>query len=187
MRPAVAAATQQTRKLSIANVLDGMEKAYQRTYLVAKEISKILEMCGESIKNGGHVYWLGEGSAGIWGFVDASEMPDTYGAAFTEFRGFCDNGWYGIQTVEGDLSGRGSLYRISLKQFGDDIFPNLTASDTVIGLYVHAGDCQRPNCAIEDMLIKIATEKQTVRTARVICGPAQKQNAHAVDMDCLPS
>jgi N-acetylmuramic acid 6-phosphate (MurNAc-6-P) etherase len=188
--PAVAAATQQTRKLSIANVLDGMEKAYQRTYLVAKEISKILEMCGESIKNGGHVYWLGEGSAGILGFVDASEMPDTYGAAFTEFRGFCDKGWSGIQTVEGDLSDRGSLYRISLEQFEDDIFPNLTACDTVIGLYAHALDCHCPNRAIEELLLKIATEKQSVSTARVVCGPTHQENAHAVNMNCfveLPS
>ena len=73
----------------------------------------------EILKN---VYWLGNGSAGIWGFVDASEMPDTYGAAFTEFRGFCENGWEGIQTVEGDLSARGSLYRISIRQFEEDIF-----------------------------------------------------------------
>ena len=59
-----------------------------------RDISKILKGAGiRSARD--HVYYLGKESAGILGFVDASEMPDTYGAAFTEFRGFCTGGWVG--------------------------------------------------------------------------------------------
>ena len=98
-----------------------MEETYHRTYLATEDISKILQGCGNSISKGGHVYYLGKESAGILGFVDASEMPDTYGAAFTEFRGFCTGGWVGAGAVEGDISDRGFLYRISIQQFVDDI------------------------------------------------------------------
>ena len=89
-----------------------------------------------SISKGG-MCTLGKESAGILGFVDASEMPDTYGAAFTEFRGSAQAA--GLEPVlEGDISDRGFLYRISIQQFVDDIFPTLTENDSVLALHASA-------------------------------------------------
>ena len=35
----------------------------------------------DSLKQGGHLYYLGAGSLGIMGLIDASECPPTYGAS----------------------------------------------------------------------------------------------------------
>ena len=35
----------------------------------------------DSLKEGGHLYYVGAGSLGIMGLIDASECPPTYGAS----------------------------------------------------------------------------------------------------------
>lgn len=72
----------------------------------------------------GHVYWSGAGAAGILAAIDASEMPDTYGAAFDETRAFVFGGWHGVGTTQSDphiLSQEHPLLRISYTDFVEDV------------------------------------------------------------------
>ena len=47
-------------------------------------LSTVLQRCADAVTQAdGHVYYLGDGCAGIMGFIDASEMPDTYGCPST--------------------------------------------------------------------------------------------------------
>jgi N-acetylmuramic acid 6-phosphate (MurNAc-6-P) etherase len=173
--------------IGITDIVSGMEQTYHHTYLKSEEISVILAMCGASISNKGHVYWLGESSAGILGFVDASEMPDTYGAAFNEFRGFVKGGWAGVKSVEGDISGRGELYRISINQFETDIFPNLSEVDAVIALYAHGDNTSPSNDQLESLLRRSKMEKGA-STARVVCGSLlmnRPMTNQGVDVSCI--
>jgi N-acetylmuramic acid 6-phosphate (MurNAc-6-P) etherase len=172
----------------VDNIISTMEETYHRTYLAAENISKLLQGCGKSIGNKGHVYYLGKESAGILGFVDASEMPDTYGAAFTEFRGFCSGGWVGACAVEGDISERGSLYRISIKQFLVDVFPTLTENDTVIALHSSRGSKNIAEDQYIDELTMRAKKEKNIFACRVQCGTKDDIDAtksNLFNVDCI--
>jgi N-acetylmuramic acid 6-phosphate (MurNAc-6-P) etherase len=67
--------------------------------------------------------------------VDASEMVDTYGAGLEEVRGFVHGGWGACLNAEGDLSGCGRLFRVSLSQFESDLLPHLTSHDCVLCIH----------------------------------------------------
>ena len=65
---------------------------------------------------GGRVCYLGRGTKGILGVIDASECPPTYGADFNDIRGFLQDGWATLGNNEGDLSQRvGSQYRFNIE------------------------------------------------------------------------
>ncbi len=103
---------------------------------------------------GGRVYYLGCGSGAALGCIDASEMPDTYGAPFDQTRGFVAGGWgasgLNVQNSHGNLeshyddgddsdvdealSAVSAYHRIGLQDFMKDILPSLTGKDTVIVL-----------------------------------------------------
>ncbi len=171
----------------VDSIISTMEETYHRTYLATEDISKILEGCGNSISKGGHVYYLGKESAGILGFVDASEMPDTYGAAFTEFRGFCTGGWVGAGAVEGDISDRGFLYRISIQQFVDDIFPTLTENDSVLALHASATSKGDKDAKLIDQLTIRARKEKNAFACRVQCGEEStidNDNSERFNVDC---
>ena len=121
-------------------ILDAFASAYAATYASsAPAISRVLERCGQSLRRrsrqdagnsgasdeaGGHIYWSGAGAAGILAAIDASEMPDTYGAAFDETRAFVFGGWHGIGVTQSDphtLSRRHPLLRISYTDFVEDV------------------------------------------------------------------
>ncbi len=107
---------------AVDEVLAAFKESYNDVYCSTPEIATVLERCGESLKNGGHVYIGGAGAAGVLGCIDTSEMPDTYGAPFDEVRAFIFGGWLGMGNVDGDLSSRksGELYRISYENFVTD-------------------------------------------------------------------
>jgi hypothetical protein len=100
-----------------------------------------MERCGQAVRQGGHVYYIGVGSAAILGCIDASEMPDTYGSSFDQTRGFVSGGWLspGMQNHEGDLSSRSYLHRIGLSHFKQDIVPKLSANDAIVVLASFSG------------------------------------------------
>lgn len=97
----------------------------------------IMRSAAQSLRAGGHVYYLGVDTPGLWGIVDASECPPTFGAVFGDVQGFVADGWRAVRNVGGDLSllpetaGK-RCYRISVDDFRADV--RLTAADTVLFL-----------------------------------------------------
>ena len=66
------------------------------------------------------------------GFIDASEMPDTYGVPFDAVRAFVCGGWADVRNDDGELSSKNPLLRLSLANFEEDIVPTLSSRDTII-------------------------------------------------------
>lgn len=97
-------------------------------------IAKLVDMAGNSLKKGGHIYYIGEGALAVMGFIDASEMPDTYGTPHTEVRAFVDGGWQTMGNAAGDLTEKHELFHISLDHFECEFLCSLTSNDTVIAI-----------------------------------------------------
>ena len=104
------------------------------------------------LQRSGRIIYLGSGSAAALGCIDASEMPDTYGAPFDQTRGFVAGGWgssgggLGVHNTEDTpqnpadkvLSQTSRLHRISLECFQQDILPSMSPQDTIIVLVVNS-------------------------------------------------
>lgn len=63
----------------VYSILKSYEIIFRETYFYIEELSSILKLAGESLKNEGHIYYLAQTSTfGIMGFIDASECPPTF-------------------------------------------------------------------------------------------------------------
>eukprot|EP01130_Rhizamoeba_saxonica_P017464 TRINITY_DN8478_c0_g1_i1.p1 TRINITY_DN8478_c0_g1~~TRINITY_DN8478_c0_g1_i1.p1 ORF type:complete len:596 (+),score=89.39 TRINITY_DN8478_c0_g1_i1:77-1864(+) len=129
----------QTYSSSIDN-LSVYEHTYRKVYLKEESISKLVQLAGNSLLNNGRVYYMGSSSIGIMGFIDASEMFDTYGMSLHTIRGFVKNAWdynKGVRFNSGNAIRKsdaedGIFFRISFKDFKNDILPTLSQNDTLI-------------------------------------------------------
>ncbi len=70
-------------KMSTRNLLKNINKEDQTVPLaiakVIPAIEKVVNMATEKLKNGGRLFYIGAGTSGRLGIVDASECPPTYG------------------------------------------------------------------------------------------------------------
>ena len=66
-------------------VEDGIDEALP-------EIAAAIDMISEAIENGGHVIYVGCGTSGRLGIIDASECPPTFGVDYDLFRGVIAGG-----------------------------------------------------------------------------------------------
>lgn len=119
-------------KMTTRELLEGMNSE-DRNVPVAVEkaipqIEKLVDGIVERMKKGGRVFYLGAGTSGRLGILDASEIPPTYGAPFDLFVGLMAGGDSAIRkAAEGAEDDR--------NQGWEDIKPyNPTVNDTVIGI-----------------------------------------------------
>ena len=113
-------------------MLDEYERTVRALYDRSESLLPALAFAGDSLNQGGHIYYLGEGTAGKLGIVDASECPPTFGAGYSDVRGFIENGWRSFCPACTDLSDSGPLFNIDMNYFERDILPELTENDTLI-------------------------------------------------------
>ncbi|XP_043118227.1 glucokinase regulatory protein-like isoform X2 [Puntigrus tetrazona] len=111
------------------------EVVYETTYSKSDEIAALIHKAGESLQKKAHVYYIGWQTLGVIGLTDASECIPTYGADFTDIRGFINNGFSKMKNKEGDLSCLGPEFLIDHKDFVDTILPSLSQNDTVLFLF----------------------------------------------------
>ena len=128
-----------------------------RTYLEAHNIAEIASLASKCInrnnkKDAGHVYYIGKSIAGVIGIVDASEMPDTFGSPFTEFRGFVHGGWSDMGSDESSRK-LNPLLHISTADFWKEIIPQLSENDLVIGLSIKNCKEEEIDDELEDVLL----------------------------------
>jgi N-acetylmuramic acid 6-phosphate (MurNAc-6-P) etherase len=95
--------------------------------------------------------YVGAESAGCMAFIDASEMPDTYGSPFDQIRGFVEGGWGqgGVENATGDISGVSGLHRISSEHFRADILHTLGGRDTVV-VVAHNGSLTKNTLSLAE-------------------------------------
>ena len=124
-------------EFSIAEVCQVYQSVHSETYFASsarEALPSIMQLAAESLRSGGRVLYVGAQSAGCMGFIDASEMPDTYGSPFDQIRGFVEGGWGpgGVENTTGDISQVSGLHRISYEHFQRDIIPTLQCYDAVV-------------------------------------------------------
>jgi N-acetylmuramic acid 6-phosphate (MurNAc-6-P) etherase len=123
----------------VSRLLDCYSQTWQAVYRHSRALAGLTRLAGSCLcQPSGRLVYLGADTLGAVGLVDASEMVDTYGASLEEVRGFVVGGWEACRNSEGDLTGRGKLFRVSLSHFVSDVLPSLTSRDCVI--CVHGGD-----------------------------------------------
>lgn len=113
----------------ILHVINGEDKKV--AYAVEKaipEISLLVEEAHRRMREGGRVIYIGAGTSGRLGVLDASECPPTYGVDPTLIQGIIAGGLPALTRAQEGAEDDGELARRDLMQAG------LTAADTVIGL-----------------------------------------------------
>jgi len=63
-------------------------------------LTTVASAAAASLQAGGRLLYLGVGSAGVLGMIDASECPPTFGADFDDVRGFVQGGYHCLGSAE---------------------------------------------------------------------------------------
>jgi len=58
----------------------------------AEEMAKAIDLTAERLKNGGRLFYVGAGTSGRLGILDASECPPTYGTPYEMVQGVIAGG-----------------------------------------------------------------------------------------------
>ena len=108
------------------------EKFVQEALRVAiGELTKAIEIVAESLRNGGRLFYVGAGSSGRIGVLDASEIPPTFGAPRDLVQGVIAGGVTALyRSAEGaeDQKSAGALALDERKIKGPDVVIGITAS-----------------------------------------------------------
>ena len=172
-----------TMNLDIMSTLDIVKVMNEEDKLVPlaveKEltnISKIVDQCVDSLSNNGRIFYLGAGTSGRLGVLDASECPPTFGVEPTLFNGLIAGGSEAfLRAIEGAEDSL-DLATSDLKE------RNLTSKDTVIGIaasgrtpYVIGGLSYAKTIGAHTASISCNKDSKISKYAdvsvEVICGP----------------
>jgi N-acetylmuramic acid 6-phosphate etherase len=155
-------------------------------------IAKLTDRIAERMKTGGRLFYIGAGTSGRLGVVDASECPPTYGIEFDRVIGIIAGGDSAIRKAV-------EFAEDDLNQAWQDLLAwNIVSNDTVIGIaasgttpYVIGGvsDARKLGCltacitcnagsplaAVVDFPIEVVTGPEFVTgSTRMKAGTAQK-------------
>ncbi len=119
-------------KMSVKSLLEGINKEDQSVPLAVEKAIPQIESLVESIvpkmKNGGRLFYIGAGTSGRLGIVDASECPPTYGIPHGVVVGIIAGGDQAIRTAVEFAEDDVDLAWSDLSAY------SLTEDDTVIGI-----------------------------------------------------
>ena len=108
------------------------------------DLARAIEMVTESLRNGGRLFYVGAGSSGRIGVLDASEIPPTFGASPGLVQGVIAGGVTALyRSVEGaeDEESAGALAMRERGIRNGDVVIGITASGRtpfVLGALIHA-------------------------------------------------
>jgi N-acetylmuramic acid 6-phosphate etherase len=112
--------------LTVINAED--QKVAQAVGSIVSDIAQAVDMITEALSEGGRLIYIGAGTSGRLGILDASECPPTYGTAPEQIVGIIAGGDIAMrQSVEG-AEDSGELAVTDLKNL------HLSASDVVCGI-----------------------------------------------------
>jgi N-acetylmuramic acid 6-phosphate etherase len=124
--------SQDLEKLSVAELVrlfveeeSDVQEALRKA---AKELARAIEMVTATLRKGGRLFYIGAGSSGRLGMLDASEIPPTFGAAPDLVQGIIAGGAPALyRSVEGaeDDQGAGAIAVVER---------GVKSGDTVVGI-----------------------------------------------------
>lgn len=115
--------------LEIIEKINNEDKKVAYAVEEAKEsIAKAVDVITERIKRGGRLLYMGAGTSGRLGILDASECPPTYGVSFELVQGLMAGGNTAIFKAAEGAEDNAELGKQDL------IDKNLTANDVVCGI-----------------------------------------------------
>lgn len=95
---------------------------------VLPEIAQAVDKIVERLKNGGRLFYVGTGTSGRLGVLDASEIPPTYGVSYDLVQGIIAGGYDALYKAVEASEDDANAGKIDLQNRG------LTAKDAVIGI-----------------------------------------------------
>jgi len=150
----------------IYRLLNGFQQTVLHTYQFSNqhtEIANLIQRAAFSLRNGGSIYYLGSGNAGMIGFIDASECGPTYGAKVTDVQGFIANGWKSVfghryDSIQPRME---DSILIDSADFEARVLPNLTEFDTVLFLDIDSDSVNEVYATEKRDLLSLAQKIQS--------------------------
>ncbi len=149
-------------KMPTREILENMNREDRNVPLAVEkcipQIEELVEGIVERMKKGGRLFYLGAGTSGRLGILDASEIPPTYGAPFDLVIGLIAGGDGAIRKAVEDAED-------SLEGGWNDMAPyRPTPNDTVVGIAA-SGTTPYVIGAVRE------ARKQGLLTACITCNP----------------
>ena len=132
-------------------------------------IARAMAVAEETLRDGGRVFYVGAGTSGRLGVLDASEIPPTFGASPELFQGIIAGGMAALTRAQEGAEDRPSGARDDLDQAG------LRSADFVIGVAA-SGTTPYVRAALEHARVIGA------KTAIVACSPPPAEMLAAADI-----
>ncbi|MEP7076476.1 MAG: N-acetylmuramic acid 6-phosphate etherase [Acidobacteriota bacterium] len=95
---------------------------------VLPEITAVIETVGERLRDGGRLFYVGTGTSGRLGVLDASEIPPTFGVSYDLVQGVIAGGYDALYKASEASEDDADAGADDLKKRG------LTPKDAVVGL-----------------------------------------------------
>lgn len=135
MLPVTEQENPRTAKIDEASTLDALRLINDEDKLVAEAVERVLPQIAEAVdrivermKAGGRLFYIGTGTSGRLGVLDASEIPPTYGVSYDLVQGIIAGGWDALyKASEASEDDREAGIR-DIKDRG------VTAKDAVVGI-----------------------------------------------------
>ena len=149
-------------KMSTAELLQNMNNEDKNVPVAVEkcipQIEQLVDGIVERMKKGGRLFYLGAGTSGRLGILDASEIPPTYGAPFDLIIGLIAGGDTAIRKAVENAED-------DLEQGWKDMLPyNINENDTVVGIAA-SGSTPYVIGAVRE------AKKRGILTACITCNP----------------
>jgi N-acetylmuramic acid 6-phosphate etherase len=119
-------------KMSVTDLLHGINEEDKSVPLavqkVIPQIEKVVNVIVEKISKGGRLFYIGAGTSGRLGILDASECPPTYGVPFDMVVGIIAGGDKAIRKAVENAEDNIEQAWIDLQEF------NISDKDVLIGI-----------------------------------------------------
>ncbi|HVF30632.1 MAG TPA: N-acetylmuramic acid 6-phosphate etherase [Pyrinomonadaceae bacterium] len=168
-----------TSDIDKVSTLEAVRLINSEDKLVAEAVEKVLSHVAvaidrivERLENGGRLFYIGTGTSGRLGVLDASEIPPTYGVSYDLVQGVIAGGYDALYKATESSEDNSEQAAEDLKARG------LTANDAVIGI---AASGRTPYTI---GAVRYARELGCF-TACIVCNPDSKIT-HEVDVAIIP-
>src|SRR5688500_5041536 len=164
-------------QLSTLEVVDLINSEDRQVAIAVGEereaIAKAVDMVVETFRKGGRLFYVGAGTSGRLGVLDASEMPPTFGTDPEMVQGICAGGYAALTRSQEGAEDKIENAVTDLETFG------VRTGDFVVGIAA-SGTTPYVRRALEHARSKGAS------TALVACSPPPPETAAAADILIVP-